>query len=184
MSKGKRTTYRHGSVQKEAIEASLALVDKEGSQKLSMRRVASQLGVAHRALYNHFENREALLDAVATEGFNALAKVVNLSETKEQFISAYLNFALDRPHLYGVMMSRPHATMSETPSLQTAVHQVITKSMAYFGDPKQTSEQNRRSVMKATILLHGGLMLRTNGIIDVVDDAHFIGEISKMMAAE
>lgn len=160
------------------------LVDKDGYDKLSMRRVAVQLGVAHRALYNHFEDREALLDAIATEGFEAMTKAVNLAETKQQFIALYLSFALDRSHLYGLMMSRPHATMSETPALQNSVHQVISKAMTFFGDSDKTSEQNRQSVMQATIMLHGGIMLRTNGILDIADDASFIDEISKMMAAE
>jgi len=42
-------------------------VAKAGHEQLSLREVADAVGVAHRSLYNHFRDREALLDAVATE---------------------------------------------------------------------------------------------------------------------
>ncbi|MEH6405409.1 MAG: TetR/AcrR family transcriptional regulator [Sneathiella sp.] len=182
MTSEKRTTYRHGNVRDAAIKASLTLVNTESADKLSMRRVAEALGVAHRALYNHFSDREALLDAIATEGFHALAGAVANTTNQLTFVSAYLTFALEHPHLYPLMMSRPHATMSETPPLQKAVHQVITKAMAFFGQENATPQENRRAVMKVTILLHGGIMLRTNGILDVDGDGHFIDELTKMVA--
>ncbi|MBE7635237.1 TetR family transcriptional regulator [Sneathiella sp. P13V-1] len=181
MDKKSRTTYRHGNIREEAVKFSLEITDTEGHEALSMRKVAGHLGVAHRALYNHFKDREALLDAVATEGFNQLADEVDNSATQNDFIATYLDFALKRSSLYNLMMSRPHATMSDTPPLQSAVHRVITKAMSFFGSPNNSSEENRRAVMKATILLHGGITLRTNGILDVPDDKGFIEEISRMM---
>ena len=42
--------------------------------RLSVRQVADAVGVAHRSLYNHFEDREALLDAVATEAYLRLGE--------------------------------------------------------------------------------------------------------------
>jgi AcrR family transcriptional regulator len=45
--------------------AALALGDREGQQAMSMRRIAADLGCDPMAIYRHFPNREALLDAVA-----------------------------------------------------------------------------------------------------------------------
>jgi AcrR family transcriptional regulator len=43
----------------------LRLGDREGQQAMSMRRIAAELGCDPMAIYRHFPNREALLDAVA-----------------------------------------------------------------------------------------------------------------------
>ena len=49
-------------------DAALALVDQEGLGALSMRRVAGALGVEAMALYHHFPNKEALVEAVLERG--------------------------------------------------------------------------------------------------------------------
>jgi AcrR family transcriptional regulator len=47
------------------IEAATALIDAEGLAALSTRRLAAELGVRGPSLYNHFETKEKILDAVA-----------------------------------------------------------------------------------------------------------------------
>jgi TetR/AcrR family transcriptional regulator, tetracycline repressor protein len=63
-----------GTLSPEAIAASaLALGDQQGSDAMTLRRIAAHLGCDPMALYRHFANRRALLDAVADM---ALAAVV------------------------------------------------------------------------------------------------------------
>lgn len=45
-------------------ETALRLVDRDGLDKLSMRKLGSELGVEAMALYHYFPSKEALLDAV------------------------------------------------------------------------------------------------------------------------
>ncbi|MDF3290394.1 TetR/AcrR family transcriptional regulator [Streptomyces silvisoli] len=47
------------------VAAALALVDEEGLQAVSTRRLAAELGVSGPSLYNHFRTKDELLDAVA-----------------------------------------------------------------------------------------------------------------------
>ncbi len=47
------------------VTAALALVDAEGLQAVSTRRLAAELGVSGPSLYNHFPNKDEILDAVA-----------------------------------------------------------------------------------------------------------------------
>jgi AcrR family transcriptional regulator len=47
------------------VHATLALIERDGAEAISMRRVAAELGVAPMSLYNHVPNKAALLDAVA-----------------------------------------------------------------------------------------------------------------------
>jgi AcrR family transcriptional regulator len=47
------------------VRAAVEIIERDGIDALSMRRVAGELGVATMSLYNHVENKSALLDAVA-----------------------------------------------------------------------------------------------------------------------
>jgi TetR/AcrR family tetracycline transcriptional repressor len=47
------------------IDAALALIDKSGTDALTMRSLAAAIGVTPMALYNHFSNKRDLLSAIA-----------------------------------------------------------------------------------------------------------------------
>ncbi|RQX59743.1 TetR family transcriptional regulator, partial [Micromonospora chalcea] len=47
------------------VETALALIDADGLDALSTRRLAAALGVRGPSLYNHFATKEEILDAVA-----------------------------------------------------------------------------------------------------------------------
>ncbi|MDP3749618.1 MAG: TetR/AcrR family transcriptional regulator [Phenylobacterium sp.] len=178
-----RDSYRHGNLRAEAIAVALDLVVAQGHEALSLRRVADAVGVAHRSLYNHFSDREGLLDAVAEEGFLRFGRLLRAARTPDEYVGTYVGFALGNPRLYDLMKSRPHATMKQKPTLQAAVHLGITEALRLFARPQNTSEENRRAVMKVMVLLHGGIALHRAGILDVPDDAGLIEELQAMIRA-
>jgi AcrR family transcriptional regulator len=47
------------------IDAAVRLVDRDGPEELSMRKLAAELGVEAMSLYNHVPNKAAVLDGVA-----------------------------------------------------------------------------------------------------------------------
>ncbi|WP_049578613.1 TetR/AcrR family transcriptional regulator [Streptomyces sp. SBT349] len=55
------------------VRTAFELGDRDGAEAMSMRRIASELGCDPMALYRHFANREALLDAVADLAFAEVA---------------------------------------------------------------------------------------------------------------
>lgn len=54
-----------GLTRARVIAQALALADDDGLDKLSMRQLASALGVEAMSLYNHVENKQAILDGMA-----------------------------------------------------------------------------------------------------------------------
>jgi AcrR family transcriptional regulator len=63
--KGPERERRRRPLSVEAIvDAALAVVDAEGYDALTMRRVAEQLGTGGASLYAHVENKDALIDMV------------------------------------------------------------------------------------------------------------------------
>ena len=180
----RRATYRHGNLKSAALKAATRLVAKAGHEQLSLRQVADAVGVAHRSLYNHFGDREALLDAVATEAYKRLAAILVKANTPEDYTAKYVRFALANRALYALMTSRPHATMKQNPPLQTAVHGVITQAMRIFCQDIPTPAARRRAVMKIYITLYGGISLYAAGVLDQPSEKALIAELSAMNAGK
>ena len=61
--------YHHGNLRQALLDAALALIEAGEEQGVSLRTVAARAGVSNAAPYRHFKDREALLAAVATIGF-------------------------------------------------------------------------------------------------------------------
>ncbi|XVV13112.1 TetR/AcrR family transcriptional regulator [Actinoplanes sp. CA-131856] len=90
--------------------ATLALGDRHGASAMSMRRIAADLGCDPMAIYRHFPNRQALLDAVADLAVDEVAAPAG-SEPWDQRIRAVLtgvrSAALRHPGIAGHIASRP-----------------------------------------------------------------------------
>jgi TetR/AcrR family tetracycline transcriptional repressor len=62
-SPGERAGLARGSV----LLAARAVAERDGVSEMSMRRLADELGVAPNAIYSHFADKQALLDALADD---------------------------------------------------------------------------------------------------------------------
>ena len=110
------------------IDAALRLVETEGTQALTLRAAARLAGVSQAAPYRHFTNKEALLAAVAEEGFHALATAMREAtghrdgalERMRALGVGYVGFAASRPSHFRVMFGREMADRSAYPSLREA----------------------------------------------------------------
>lgn len=129
MSTKPRSTYHHGDLRQSLIDGAIALISTAGVSDLSLRQVARHIGVSHNAPYRHFEDKEALLAAVAEEGFKALTLTMETARqdtppgTKAALTaigSAYVRFALAHPAHYRVMFSEFRSNFHDYPSLAAA----------------------------------------------------------------
>ena len=97
------------------VAAALKLLETRGPAALSMRTLASELGVNASSLYHHVPNRAALEAALAEEGARALLTQLGAhAEVVKQPLTSvaqvYLAFARERPALYDLMFApRPPA---------------------------------------------------------------------------
>jgi AcrR family transcriptional regulator len=182
-SRSTRESYRHGAVRAEAIAAAYAQVEAGGHEQVSLRRVADALGIVHRSLYNHFDDREALLDAVAERGFIALAGLIATASGRDDFVRLYLTFALENQRLYALMASRPRERMAGRPTLQRAAQLCIDAASRVFARPDRADEANRRATLKALMLLSGALAMHATGALELAgDDDALIAELQAMLA--
>ena len=96
------STYHHGNLVPTLLRAAGKILEKEGVAALSLREAARRAGVSHNAPYRHFPDREALLAALAAEGFELLREAMRDRAGKEMG-EAYVRFALDHPQRFRLM---------------------------------------------------------------------------------
>jgi len=107
----RRNTYHHGHLRQALVDEAVATIRARGVHALTLREVGTRLRVSRTALYRHFADKNALLAAVATEGFRTFRAALQQAwdaggHGREGFMAmgrAYLLFALDNPSHYGVM---------------------------------------------------------------------------------
>lgn len=100
--------YHHGDLRRALIDAGLALLDDREADDLSLREVARAVGVSATAVYRHFPDKSALLDALAGEGLRLLAEAQHRAADaagggEAGFAAtgvAYVRFALAHPALF------------------------------------------------------------------------------------
>lgn len=174
-----RKTYHHGNLADEAVILALNAIEQGGESKLSVRSLAESLGVAHRALYNHFGDRDGLLSSISASGFEMLTSAVTGRATPAEFIRAYADFALTRPGLYALMMKQSNASFHKHAVLRSAVDKMIDVSTKLLATSTADGDGNaaRRSVMRVWMLMHGGLVLHTGGILRSRSDHEFVDEL-------
>jgi AcrR family transcriptional regulator len=90
--------------------AARRLLDQEGAESVTMRRVATAVGMTPMALYRHYPNRDGLLNTLADTGFVELAaKLADLRLTGRidrqllKILDVFLDHAFDNPRLFELM---------------------------------------------------------------------------------
>ncbi|WP_119422391.1 TetR/AcrR family transcriptional regulator [Desertibaculum subflavum] len=185
MARDESSSYHHGDLARAALDAAYVLVAKQGAAALSMREVAGGLGVTHRALYRHYADREALLDAVAARGYEALADVLpaapgRTKDAPRAFLQAYAGFALAEPEIYALMMARDGRRMATHPALRAATRRVIALSQQAFGGGPQGSAAQRDRIIALWSLLHGAIALYRAGLIRAGSRKQFVDYMLKL----
>jgi AcrR family transcriptional regulator len=111
-------SYHHGDLRRALLDAALNLLRQQGLEALSLRAVARAARVSQTAPYRHFEDRRALLAAVAQGAYQRLGdeieRAVGDGERRPQALRrgmvAYVRFAHAHPAEYRLMFG-PELTL-------------------------------------------------------------------------
>lgn len=106
-----RSTFRHGNLPEALIKAALARLETDGAEALSLREIARDVGVNHRAVYRHFPDKLSLLARVAEEGWRRLGdrvrrQIAGKNHGEDALVAggvALFTFAREHPNLFYLM---------------------------------------------------------------------------------
>jgi AcrR family transcriptional regulator len=91
----------------EIVDAALRLLEGEGPDGVSMRRIADRVGIRAASIYKHFPNKDALEAAMISVGFERQAEAFERAGSGLGALTrAYRDFARTSPHLYRLMTER------------------------------------------------------------------------------
>ncbi len=98
---------------REIVGAARELLEAEGIEALTMRRLAERLGIRASSLYKHLPDKDALESAIIAEGFEESAERFEAAVAGDRrrpiraLGAAYRAYAHEHPHLYRLMTERP-----------------------------------------------------------------------------
>ncbi|MEM9103747.1 MAG: TetR/AcrR family transcriptional regulator [Pseudomonadota bacterium] len=163
-----RENYHHGNLYTACINTGIDFLNA-GKTNFSLREVAKTLNVSANAPSRHFKNKEGLLAAIAEEGFRQmrlhLDKANRSKSLEKNFFSmmrTYLDFSLDRPNLYRVMMTIPNKDEYES------LYQETAQSFQYLNDIIKELQQSGKLKKGNTLEKAYAIWAALHGIVSLV----------------
>jgi len=140
------------------LDAARTLFVERGIDAVSMREIAKKINYSATTLYNHFADKEALLQAVCDEDFLKLAsgmhQIMQLPDLVERIKAlgmGYAMFALQHPNHYRLMFMTPRAPCNPD---TTSIQQGNTEQDAYAQLKLVVQEAYEAGLFRAEIANH------------------------------
>lgn len=140
--------YHHGDLRNALITAGVAMLGEQSAESISLRALAKRAGVSHNAPYQHFADKEALMAAIAEEGFRLLGEAIDAGQAGladadgiERVIRAgqsYVAFALAHPSHFQLMFS--HMAHADYPDLSAESRSAFAKLVAIVAAGQASGE--------------------------------------------
>lgn len=122
-------TYHHGDLKNALIAAGIEILANQGVHALSLRKVALKAGVSHAAPYAHFVDKQALIAAISTAGYQKVQERVEhvlrdyANEPVRLLVRTgweYVQFALAEPEHFKITFSGVVEKEKDYPALVEA----------------------------------------------------------------
>lgn len=165
--------YHHGDLRSAALALGLEKLAAQGSPEIGLRDLARDLGVSATALYRHFPNKDALLDALAMAALRQLGQ--RQSEVaraagggREGFREVgftYVRWAHENPALFRLVFARVgrvDALMDGSVDLGEAFRQLAAGIETVLPDGASATER-QAAQLQAWSVVHGLANLIVDG---------------------
>ncbi|MBY4636222.1 TetR/AcrR family transcriptional regulator [Sphingopyxis sp. XHP0097] len=166
-------TYHHGDLRAAVIAAGMKRLAEGDASELGLRALARDVGVSATALYRHFPDKEAVLDALADEGLRRLGALQAQAWLKAGGGSAgfkatgvaYVRFAHDEPALFRLSFTRQMPTRYEGAD-KDGGEVAYNLLRAGVGEALPGVDDPDNAALHAWALVHGLAMLVLDGRVD------------------
>jgi len=193
-----QNTYHHGDLREALVQAALREAEFGGSEAISLKALAKELGVSQPAPYRHFADRDALLQAVTAEAFRQFNAIMRAAVDKpskrsklSRFAQAALEFGLKRNGIYRLMFaSRTVSCAAKGSELHAATRETFALVIEALEVPA-VGYLRERQALKIWAAVHGVVMLAEQGLFtgesahatreELVED--FVNETKAALAA-
>lgn len=171
--------YHHGDLRNALIEAALQLVAQKGVAGLTLRETARRVGVSQAAPYRHFTDKNALLLALAEEGFRtmhqqiveALGRAAPDTTSRLSAIGVgYVQFAVTHPAHFRIMFGQELARSVASPTTEQTALAVFQELAAEIVKGQASGfirqEDPIRLAVACWSIAHGLAAILVEGLLD------------------
>lgn len=176
--------YHHGNLRSALIENGLRLLESQGIDALSVRRLAREAGVTQSAPLHHFGDKQGLLAAIAARGFELLIEhrrgILDRStdphERLMNIMLGHLVFATGHPALFHLMFGPTidrKTAFAELVDMSTRSYGILQACVAgYLGQIGQPADRGRPATMAVWTACHGLAMITIDRLNTPADRAY------------
>jgi AcrR family transcriptional regulator len=166
--------YHHGNLRETLLQGAVRVIAELGPAAFTLREVARRAGVSHNAPYRHFRDKDALLAAVAAQGFRELTRAMReegerqskpLDKLKQSGL-AYVAFAVRRPEHFTVMFDTPVRSSKDPEYLrasQESFHTLVNYIRNCQDEGQLPAGKTMERALYAWSLVHGIAKLAVAG---------------------
>ncbi|MEU1298747.1 MULTISPECIES: TetR/AcrR family transcriptional regulator [Streptomyces] len=161
----KTRPYHHGDLRAALLDRAEQTLRRKGPDGLSLRELAREVGVSPGAPSHHFKGRQALLDALALEGYARLTSALTgvLEQAGDSFADrlaalarAYVAFATANAALLDLMYGHKHETTAPE-ELTAATQRLAALGTQLIEDGQRRGEIRQGPANRAAIPLTAAL---------------------------
>jgi len=169
-------SYHHGDLRQALLDAARTVLETASPEAVTLKSLAQMLGVSQSAPYRHFETRDAVLAAVAADGFVRFREALSAARGEaptdpfEQACLAYVAFGRANRGVYKLMFASPIVTASQDGALGGAAD----AAFQFLIQGVETHASAGQALTVATWVwstLHGLVMLEADGFLKRGDDS-------------
>jgi AcrR family transcriptional regulator len=172
-------SYHHGELRKALVDATLRIVEGEGTGAVSLSAAARRVGVSPQATYNHFRDKGDLLAAAAEETVRALEQRMRRArsaggspgERLEATGVAYVAFARGRAAQFRLLSAPELASKARHPSLLAAYDAAFAVLLEAIEECQRAGvvrrQDSRELAAAAWGMVHGLAWLAVDGQLSV-----------------
>jgi AcrR family transcriptional regulator len=159
--------------------AALDLLEKEGPEAVSMRRVAQAVGITPMAIYHHFSSREDLLNSVTNAEFAKFAdrnrRFLGNGSAEQQIVASmdpYVDYAFDHPRVFDYVFAAPRPGARRFPEdFRSRLSPTLTPAADAIRQAMKTGELRKDDPWEVAFelwcLTHGYIALYRGGRINL-----------------
>jgi len=162
---GNKRSYHHGDLHTALLRSAVTQIAESGVGNMSVRALARKVGVAHRAAYQHFPNKGALVAAALSMGYDELETRITAASNKETSATenlvaiaiAYADFAFAQRNMFFAMTGPRINDKGIYPVLEEALNRNWRLITTPIDEGIISGEFNIDDKQAAAVVFWGGL---------------------------